>query len=325
MLNEEDFVNGIWNKYDNYSRERNKEEFFSKHCYKNTEYKLATKTAFSFIFTMIITLGVVYAGVFTYNNIVQKQTNTDFSANSDYDDYNQDMIYTNGLYYKKVINYNEYLVCKNRWNNLVEMSKEDFKNNFMIIIAGENYSTINLNIYEITANNDTTYIKLKKVESDTINTVVSTKIPNELYRENISIENTPEIPDVLKYKDIKDLPKNYSVDEAIKDGCFVIKNNKLISNNQELMNKFVEDSQNGINSSIRLVIYFDLNTNLNLTITDLEYKDGKFIVCEDNTRGETGKTYYFTGSSIKKSKSTKINSYQIEDDIGNRHPLCIYD
>ena len=322
MLKEEAFINGIWDKYDSYNKSNNKDKFFNQHLYKNTDYMLTLRTFSTFLVVILLTVGMVYAGIATYN-FIQTTTNTDFKKNSDYD-YNQDMTCQNGIYYKKITNYDDYIICKNRWDDIVDMSQEDFNENFIIIIAGENYSTINLNIYEITADDNTTYIKLKKVESDTINTVVSAKISNDLYRENISIENTPEIPNVSEHQNIEDLPQDYSKEQAIKDGCFVIENNKLISNNQELMDKFVEDSQNGIDTSIRLVIYFDLNVGLNLTITDLEYKDGKYIVCEDNTRGDTGKTYYFTGSSIKKSKNTKPISYLIENDIGNRHPICIY-
>ena len=317
MIKEESFINDVWNKYDYYNQSKNKDKFFTKHLYKNTDYLLSLKTLSSFLVIIIVTVGMAYAGIAVYN-FIQTTTNTDFKKNYNYD-YNQDMICQNGLYYKKITNYNDYIVCKNRWDNLVEMSQDDFKDNFMVIIAGENYNTTNLNIYEITADDNTTYIKLKKVESDTINTVVSAKISNELYRENISIENTPEIANVSGLQKLEDLPRDYSKEQAIKDGCFVIENNMVISNTPNEMDTFIKNSENGNNGSIRIATYF----NSNLEICDIEYKDGKYIVCQDATRDENGKLYRFTGNKMTCKNLGPYRAYHLEDELGNRKSICV--
>lgn len=320
MLSEDKFINEIWDRYNYYEYNQNKDPFFEKHLYKNNDFLLKLKMIIMSIVFLVTSAGIVYAGAIFYN-YTQTSTNTNFQENVDYDNYNQDMTYQNGLYYKKITNYNDYLKAKQRWNNLVELSEEDFNNNFMVIVAGENYSTIGLNIYDISADGNTTYIKLKKIDDNVNNTVVSSKIARELYRDNISIEVTQEEPKVVKYKNLKEISQNYSKEEAIKDNCFVIDNNAVISNDRDMLGTFVKNSEDNINSMIRVAIYF----NSNLKIIDLEYKDGEYITHEDNTRGDTGKTYTHVGNKIKVSKNSLFgNEYVLLDKVGNKYIICTY-
>lgn len=319
MLSEDEFTKEIWNKYEKYNTIKNRDRFFSKHVYKNTEYSLIVKTICTFVLTIVTSLGMVYAGISTYK-YMQVQTNTDFKNNESYD-YNQDMKYQNGVYYKKIFSYEEYLKSKEIWNNLVDIDKDEFKDYFVLIIAGENYSTTGLEIYSssIDDNKNMLTIQLIKNADDINKTVVSTKLPLEYNKDNIEINIKDKVPVISGIKSIEELPKDYSKTQAINDNCFVIENNKIISENKNQLNEFIEDSKKGKNASIRIASYFDLELN----IKDIEYKDGKYIVCDDDTRGETKERYYKTYDILKENKNIFGRTVSLEDKIGNQIILCI--
>lgn len=320
MLNEKEFIEEFWNKSNNSNYRQSQKEFLNSRAYKNTEYILVIKTILTIVVSIVMTTGIVYAGVITYNYLT-KETNTDFSKNAEYD-YTNDMVYQDGIYYRKVMDYDNYVECTKRWNNLVEMTQTDFDKYFLIITAGENYATTDLYVSNINLDDSTLYIELtkKKKDSNKINTITSTKIPIEQYRDKIVVKKVEEIPNNQETVKITELSKEYSKEKAIEDGCFVIENNKVISNNIKQLDDFIENCTKKSNMSIRISIYYDAN----LKIIDIEYKDGEFIVCEDNTRNDNGQIYYYTGNKIKVLENKGLGkSYLIEDNLGNRKSICI--
>lgn len=78
------------------------------------------------------------------------------------------MIYNEKIYYKKINDYSEYKVVKNRWEEIIDMQEEDFKNNFMIITAIENTSMQGLIVDKIEVDNDTLYISLIREDAENI-------------------------------------------------------------------------------------------------------------------------------------------------------------
>ena len=314
MLKEDDFINDIWKKHDEYNRTRNKDKFFLKHLYRNTENLLTLKSLLTLVIAIIATAGATYAGFITYNYIT-KETYTDFKQNPNYD-YSQDMIYQNNFYYKKVMTYEEYEKCKEVWNDLVEMNEEDFNDNFVVIVAVENTSMLGLTVSDVSANDTTLYIKFKKDENEDYNkTVTSIKISKNLDRDIIKIEKVEKDIDYTDYERLKDLPHNYSKKQAIKDNCFVLENNEIISSNKEQLNEFVDNARNGINSFIRIVSYFDEQVK----IKDLEYKDGEYILVSDDsrTRDKIEKSYYNYGDEIVVEHKSIGTIYAIKDNKSN--------
>ena len=310
MLKEDDFINDIWKKHDEYNRTRNKDKFFLKHLYRNTENLLTLKSLLTLVIAIIATAGATYAGFITYNYIT-KETYTDFKQNPNYD-YSQDMIYQNNFYYKKVMTYEEYEKCKEVWNDLVEMNEEDFNDNFVVIVAVENTSMLGLTVSDVSADDTTLYIKFKKDENkDYDKTVTSIKISKNLDRDIIKIEKVEKNIDYTDYERLEDLPHNYSKEQAIKDNCFVLENNEIISSNKEQLNEFVDNARNGINSFIRIVSYFDEQVK----IKDLEYKDGEYILVSDDsrTRDKVEKFYYNYGDEIVVEHKSIGTIYAIKD------------
>lgn len=314
MLKEDDFINDIWKKHDEYNRTRNKDKFFLKHLYRNTENLLTLKSLLTLVIAIIATAGATYAGVITYNYIT-KETYTDFKENPNYD-YSQDMIYQNNFYYKKVMTYEEYEKCKEVWNNLVEMNEEDFNDNFVVIVAVENTSMLGLTVSDVSADDTTLYIKFKKDENEDYDkTVTSIKISKNLDRDIIKIEKVEKNIDYTDYERLEDLPHNYSKEQAIKDNCFVLENNEIISSNKEQLNEFVDNARNGINSFIRIVSYFDEQVK----IKDLEYKDGEYILVSDDsrTRDKVEKFYYNYGDEIVVEHKSMGTRYILKDNKSN--------
>lgn len=112
------------------------------------------------------------------------------------------MQYKDKIYHKRISAYDEYLIYKNRWNSILNMSERDFDNSFMIITAIENTSMLGLTIENIWIAEDTLYIELDKypeeVEYNENETCISIIIPKSMDRENIvvrrkdQIEKTPD-------------------------------------------------------------------------------------------------------------------------------------
>lgn len=321
MTSDEVFVNGVWKKYDNYRNSKVKEQFFEKHQYKNSEVKRYLSTAASFILGFIVTTGVVYASVVMYD-FIQKDTKTDFTKDGAQEYYYENMLYSDGIYYKRIYNYNEYLDAKNIWDNLVEMNESDFQESFTLIIAGHNYETTSLYISDIYVKNNTTHVELKRKDKWSPNTtVISAKVSRKLDCENIQINNLPNVVSTNgKYKDLSEITPEYSIEQALKDGCFVIENNEIKSENKKQLDEFVEKEENGV-----LRIY---NCGKGyFKISDIQYNNGVINInaCTFKTENnEIEKIIYNTGAKIIKKGFFKNQyiDYILSDEIGNELIVC---
>lgn len=303
-----------------------------------------------FIVIIIVIVIFAYLGIGNYNSEIQKKysnnetieeeqqvssnndiefiakyTETDFTNNPDYK-YVQDMQLTaDGFRYKKITTYKQYLEDLKKWPGLVQVEEKDFNKNFIIVIAGENYSTTSLYVNNISVDENNTYINLKPKEQFDERAVILIKLSRDLERENIVIINNPTVPDVGEnFIKMEDISTGYSIEQAISDGCFVIKYNKVISNDKVLMDKFIENCNNGIDGFIRLYIY---NLIENANIVDVEYKNGKINMSSKNITQENAQIGgYKSGNKINiinsETEGSKVKAYYLEDEIGNRREIC---
>lgn len=108
-------------------------------------------------------------------------------------DYTDDMEYQEKVYYKKIENYDDYLVVRERWNDIIDISKEDFNNYFMIITAVENTSMADTTIANIYVDEDTLYINFdenpENGEYIYDKPCISILLPNSMNRRNIRTED----------------------------------------------------------------------------------------------------------------------------------------
>lgn len=150
------------------------------------------------------------------------------TSESTYDDYDftQDMTYKDNIYYKKINNYEEYSEVKSRWDNILNMNKEDFENNFMVITAIENTSMVGLTIDKIDTDDKGLYISLIHYEDgvnfDKNETCISIKISRDLEKENIYVtrnlrDNEKDMSEEMQLAekdfDIENLPSFQYKDE----------------------------------------------------------------------------------------------------------------
>lgn len=102
-------------------------------------------------------------------------------------------------------------------------------------------------------------------------------------KENISIEKEPvDIIENLfspEYTSIKDLSKDYNIDQAIKDNALVITYSKIY--NSSLYDSFIENIKNNKDAFLRIV---QPTVEGDIIITDIKYENDKVVVITDNTR-----------------------------------------
>lgn len=228
---------------------------------------------------LILTTSVVFADDIQkiYENFISQKnkiSNTEYYE-SDYRFY-EDMGYEHGIYYKKINNFEEYMKYKNMWSDLLDMSEEDFINNFMIITAAENYESINLEISDIYTDDKNIYIEFGKTNSNyDSNVIIGTKLSKDFDRENIKIRYKKDLAIVDgSYTKITDIPSDYSPEQAIEDGCLVLNNSNIISNNKEIIGKFIENCKNGVECNIRIYTKVDEERE----ITDIQFTNNKYKV-----------------------------------------------
>lgn len=166
------------------------------------------------------------------------------TSESTYDDYDftQDMIYKDNIYYKKINNYEEYSEVKSRWDNILDMNKEDFENNFMVITAIENTSMVGLTLDKIDTDDKGLYISLihyeDGVEYDENETCISIKISRDLEKENIYVT-----------RNLRDIEKDMSEEMQLAEKNTAIENLPSFQYKDENYRK----AENSSNSTLRLI------------------------------------------------------------------------
>ena len=270
---------------------------------------------------LISLTGITFAGVKIYNTYIKKQgkmnTKGLWEDGRGYSSYEidlmaNDMTYQSDvrLYYRVITNSDEYIKYKERIPTFPESSEINFNENFLIIIANENIRTfdeIDMEISNVHANEDTTNIIMKQKENpnmdDTTN-VWYAIVDNSQLMNNVKI--TIEHPKFNNedITEITELPFDYSVDMAIEDGCFTLNNNKVVSSNEKQLDEFIEKTEKGESSFIRIYIK-QLGEEIT-TIRDVNFKDGIYYVDEINLGSD--KKNHYTYKKLEK-KETKNGEY----------------
>lgn len=217
----------------------------------------------------------------------------------------------NRFYYRVIKDYQTYLDTKNNFNNILEVSEKDFENNFMILVITEN-APVNGLIFDNLSADDSSLTLNYVINSSDRDTQTGTSIlvSNELYRDTINIEKTVPEMKMTSYTNIRELPKDYSVEDAKKDNCLVIDTKNHANYNLNNLEDFIEKVKNKENAEIRIYNYMG---NDQIYIYDITYSnENKFFVCEDRTR--------YTSN---KNNNSTYESYQINTDTITVAPSSI--
>ena len=327
MLSEEDFINSVWNKYENYKyTSKNKNKFFSKKLYRNNKYILAIKSFITFLISLTTTIGAVYAGVVTYNYI-QKNGKTNY-----YDDMNSFFEITDQeIYYKKINSYNEYLKYKEKWPSIITMTENDFKDNFIVVLVAT-WRMPDINISDINTDENTLFINVDNNLEETAikneNYMVSTCLSNNFDRKNIVVKIKEEKLETSKFILLENLPKEYSIKEATNDLCVVVQDNKILNETKQYLDNFISNTSNGVDDYLRIVRYETTNSQANIIISDIQYKNNEYILYTDYTRDNSSnvKDIRYIGkykSFGSKPFQNNMTMFFLSDIFGNTVPVII--
>lgn len=217
----------------------------------------------------------------------------------------------NRFYYRVIKDYQTYLDTKNNFNNILEVSEKDFENNFMILVITENAPVNGLIFDNLSADDSSLTLNYVINSSDRdAQTGTSILVSNDLYRDTINIEKTVPEMKMTSYTNIRELPKDYSVEDAKKDNCLVIDMKNNANYNLNNLEDFIEKVKNKENAEIRIYNYMG---NDQIYIYDITYSnENKFFVCEDRTR--------YTSN---KNNNSTYESYQINTDTITVAPSSI--
>ena len=217
----------------------------------------------------------------------------------------------NRFYYRVIKDYQTYLDTKNNFNNILEVSEKDFENNFMILVITENAPVNGLIFDNLSADDSSLTLNYVVNCSDRdAQTGTSILVSNDLYRDTINIEKTVPEMKMTSYTNIRELPKDYSVEDAKKDNCLVIDMKNHTNYNLNNLEDFIEKVKNKENAEIRIYNYMG---NDQIYIYDITYSnENKFFVCEDRTR--------YTSN---KNNNSTYESYQINTDTITVAPSSI--
>ena len=228
----------------------------------------------------------------------------------------------NRFYYRVIKDYQTYLDTKDNFNNILEVSEKDFENNFMVLVIIEN-APVNGLIFDNLSADDSSLTLNYVVNSSDRDTQTGTSIlvSNDLYRDTINIEKTVPEMKMTSYTNIRELPKDYSVEDAKKDNCLVIDMKNHTNYNLNNLEDFIEKVKNKENAEIRIYNYMG---NEQIYIYDITYSnENKFFVCEDRTRYTSNKNNHFTYETyqintdtitVAPSSISTTTLYTIEDE-----------
>ena len=287
---------------------------------KTEIYKIRIKEKILKLIVCILTLimgtgGICFAGIKAYNEYIKNQTNTEsaglYKDKNDITTYESDLRLNDmkmveeeedGMYYKIIKNIKDYTKYKKRVNALPNMTEEDFKENFLAIFTWERPKRAfekDCEIGEVKIENNTSYIILKQKENPNYeenSNILAGVISKEKLKENVKVIVEKKPLDTRGFAKVSDLPNDYSVEDAIKDGCFTIEKNRLISKDKDQFDKFIENTKKGENDFIRI---YEKDIEDRILIIDIEYKDDIYFSYEINLRNN--QKWYDSYKQIDKS------------------------
>lgn len=304
MIDKENFKKKVFEKYNDNLNE--KDEFYATPIYgfKDKKSRSTIKTILTHLIPVVAAMGVVYAGVsMNTSNYVSQKSNTDFVNNVEFD-YSQYMDYQDKIYYKFIKNYGDYEDSLKKWPDLLKINEEEFNEYFVLVIAVENTSLMGLSFSNLTCDDNTMYVELYQSADASIEdgSVISVKVPLQQLRENIKFNITGRQPQDSNYVSIRKISKDYSEEQAVEDGCFVIKNKDVISEDANELVDFINSKSDGF---IRIVDFEDATKE----VIDIEFEDGNYYI--NILDLETGKITYMIMNELMAVRYKGMDEYSI--------------
>ncbi len=270
------------------------------------------------IIVLLISISVLFTGItfgyIAYNNSIKKEEKLEtrglFDDGSGISYYEIDLMANDmtwqddvRLYYRVLTNAEDYKKYKDRISEFPETDEIDFTNNFIVVVANENYrdfDEIDMEIVNIYSEDGTTKIVMKQKENpnmeDNSNVWYAIADKSEL-NDNVKIEVEHKKFYHQNIKELSGISENYSTNEAISDGCIVVEENKIISEDKDAIDKFITSTENGEKAFIR--VYNKYNNEIE--IKDINFENGIYYI--DTIEFQDGnliRTYHSTYKKLDK-------------------------
>ena len=150
-----------------------------------------------------------------------------------------------------------------------------------------------INISDINTDENTLFINVdNNLEETAIKNekyMVSTCLSNDFDRKNIVVKIKEEKLETSKFISLENLPKEYSIKEATNDLCVVVQDNKILDETRKYLDTFIDNTSNGVDDYLRIVRYETINSQTNIIINDIQYKNNEYILYTDYTRDNSSK------------------------------------
>lgn len=221
-----------------------------------------------------------YTGGVIYSKVKEIQIDAVTSVvNTEYDDIKEIMNSKDNWYYKFFTNYNEYLEFKNcNYGQILEMQEYDFEEECILLLFNSSDGYDSMYISDIKNTNNELEIIIRKdnsskeVESERL---ISLKLDKDMYNENINFILETERNMFIS---ATNLPIDYTKEQAIKDNCIVIYNEKIISDNINAIDEFISNARNGKEEQIRIIVFNDVypNEKYFYEVVDVGYINGVY-------------------------------------------------
>lgn len=291
------------------------------------------KTILTAILTLLGATTIAFASTQIYNNYIKEKNSVDtvktFGVGESYiDDESvislEDMFLNPNdiLHHKIITNINDYNRYKKRIKELPEMTESNFDENFLVVVANTMFRQPHerdLELYDVTADETTTHIIMKQKENPDYNkkgNIWYAVVDKTLLRENVETKIEHKYIENPNFVKLSELPDNYSISDAIKDGCFVEDKYKVLSDNIYAIDEFIEKTEKNENAFIRVYSKYDDY----IIIKDVEYKNGLFTTntITSENRNILVNTFNFIEKGNKHEDNLVNYDFQESDDNGNK-------
>ena len=269
--------------------------------------------------TVLLT-GITYAGIVIYNEFIKMKDEVQSRGLFDLGDGHtyyeidlmaNDMIWNSKprLYHRIIDNSNDYEKYKSRISEFPNVEEINFDENFVVVIANENVRQPHekdLAIFNITADENKTHIIMKQKENPNYNAesnIWYAIVDKSLLRDSADVTIEQRIFNTRDFRDIKELSEDYNIENAIQDGCIVLQNNKVISNNIDKLDEFIKETENNVNSFIRIYTDYKSKDIDESCVKDIEYNNGIYYVRDFNLKDKEKLYYNSFTNKLKKTKS----------------------
>ena len=284
------------------------------------EMNKVTKVFLIILCATALLTGITYAGMIIYNEFIKKQdeilSRGLFDLGDGHTYYEIDLMANDmtwnkesRLYHRIIDNSSDYEKYKSRISEFPDAYEINFEENFVIIVANQNTRQPHekdLTIYNIIDDENMMHIIMKQKENpdyNAKNNIWYAIVDKSLLRDNADVTIEQRKFDTREFKDIKDLSQDYSIENAIEDGCVVLKNNKVVSSNINKLDEFVKETENNINSFIRIYSDYKSKNIDEIRVKDIEYFNGIYYVRDFNLKNQEKRYYNSYTSKLKKEQN----------------------